>query len=459
MSELQDRYGPPDVAPDTEPEQTKEVIVTAQRDPIPLDEDGLPAPRNLDELFRVAKMFTQSNLVPKDYQITVPKNEDIASMPPERYKQLVDYASQKIVVATLMGREIGLKFMASLRSIAVINGRPSVWGDAVPALVIQSQGDNIEDIKEYYKGTGEATIAYCEIKLRNRPSWIKASFGVEDAKVAGLWGNEKKSTWKHYWKRMLKMRAREAFRDADPGALMGLLFAEVAMDLDPEVPEAQVVPSVMPPDQPTEPAADEVVDERPSTDPDPLTKPQQSIDKTNELIDSFLKDQTSTEDDYTYITKRFGDFLDACVVWYKADKDLIKQQMVEQGLETAWDRFQEWILDEKRKEAKDAKQAKKAAKDMDAKPKTSQAATEAPDDTESDGHGNVWKTPGWKHQGGQKFKKYVYAHLAELYAMPDDFVKDIQLRWNNMDLGKFPEDPQPGPPAATLSPESDDIQF
>ena len=121
MSELQDRYGPPDINPDAEPEseQTKEIVITAQRDPIPLDEDGLPAPRNLDELFRVARMFTQSNLVPKDYQIQVPENESVSSMPAERYKQLVDYASQKIVVASLMGREIGLKFMASLNSTGI----------------------------------------------------------------------------------------------------------------------------------------------------------------------------------------------------------------------------------------------------------------------------------------------------------------------------------------------------
>ncbi|MFZ8927531.1 MAG: hypothetical protein ACO3CU_12320, partial [Candidatus Nanopelagicales bacterium] len=39
------------------------------------------------------------------------------------------------VVEVRVGREIGLGTLQALQSIAVINGRPSVWGDAMLALV------------------------------------------------------------------------------------------------------------------------------------------------------------------------------------------------------------------------------------------------------------------------------------------------------------------------------------
>src|SRR4051812_33103312 len=41
---------------------------------------------------------------------------------------------QKILVAIQMGLEVGLSPMSSLSNIAVINGRPTIYGDAVPGI-------------------------------------------------------------------------------------------------------------------------------------------------------------------------------------------------------------------------------------------------------------------------------------------------------------------------------------
>src|SRR4051812_45815453 len=57
---------------------------------------------------------------------------------------------QKIAVAFLYGMEIGLKPMQALQSIAVINGKPSIYGDAALAMVRDS--GKMEAFKEWIEG-------------------------------------------------------------------------------------------------------------------------------------------------------------------------------------------------------------------------------------------------------------------------------------------------------------------
>lgn len=71
------------------------------------------APQSIDEAIRFAEMMSKSNLVPKDFSGN-PGN---------------------ILVAVQWGMELGLQPMQAMQNIAVINGRPSLWGDAVIALV------------------------------------------------------------------------------------------------------------------------------------------------------------------------------------------------------------------------------------------------------------------------------------------------------------------------------------
>lgn len=165
------------------------------------------APRSFAEAKEYAMLIANSDLAPKDYR-GKPAN---------------------VIVAVQMGQELGLSPLQSLANIAVINGRASVWGDALLA-ICQRQPD-FEDITEVLDGEGDAAVAICTIRRRGRSPTIR-QFSVADAKEAKLWGNKEKDTWVKYPKRMLQMRARGfALRDAYADALRGLISAEEAQDI------------------------------------------------------------------------------------------------------------------------------------------------------------------------------------------------------------------------------------
>jgi hypothetical protein len=158
-------------------------------------------PANLTEAIALAKMMAQSDVVPKDYK----------------------GKAANILVAIQFGSEIGLAPMQSLQSIAVINGRPSLWGDGALALV-QGHPD-FEDIQE----TTTGTIATCVIKRRGRTPVIR-TFSDDDAQKAALLA--KGGPWTQYRARMRQMRARGfALRDSFADVLKGISIAEEAMDI------------------------------------------------------------------------------------------------------------------------------------------------------------------------------------------------------------------------------------
>jgi len=162
-------------------------------------------PRNMDEAWRMSTALSQSSLVPTAYR---GKPEDV-------------------LVALQMGLEVGLAPMQALQSIAVINSRPSIYGDAGLALV---QGHPaFESISETWEGSGESMLATCTLKRRGMPATVRR-FSVADAKHSRLWG--KKGPWSEYPKRMLQMRARWwAMRDAFADALSGIQGAEEVIDI------------------------------------------------------------------------------------------------------------------------------------------------------------------------------------------------------------------------------------
>lgn len=162
----------------------------------------------VDDAFRFADAVRQSSLAPKCFDTT-----------------------QKIMIAIQSGQEIGLSPMRSLQSIAVINGRVCLWGDAALGLV-KSSG-LAEYVKEWIDGEGEDMVAHCESKRKDSPEPVETSFSVDDAKQATLWG--KAGTWKTYPKRMLKYRARGFnLRDNFADVLYGFHIAEEMQDTPPE---------------------------------------------------------------------------------------------------------------------------------------------------------------------------------------------------------------------------------
>lgn len=164
----------------------------------------LPAPTSFEEAYRIAKVLAASDLVPKDYK-GKPEN---------------------CLVAMQWGADVGLPGLQALQNIAVINGRPSIWGDAAKALALNNPA--CDDIEEWTEGDGEKMVAVCVAKRKGKRP-VEQRFSVDDAKKAGLWG--KQGPWQNYPKRMLQMRARGfALRDAFPDALRGLVLAEEAQD-------------------------------------------------------------------------------------------------------------------------------------------------------------------------------------------------------------------------------------
>lgn len=149
---------------------------------------------------------------------------------------------ESVVVAMQMGFEIGLSPMQAIQNIAVINGRPCVWGDSVKALCVAHHA--CLDFSEWFEGKEGADDykAVCEVKRRGWERPVRQEFSVGDAKKAKLWAKE--GPWTFYPKRMLQMRARGfAARDAFPDALKGVWTREEAQDMpyDADVAATAVV--------------------------------------------------------------------------------------------------------------------------------------------------------------------------------------------------------------------------
>ena len=165
------------------------------------------APTNMTEAMEFSKMISASGMCPTQYR----------SKPND------------ILVAIQWGYEIGLPPLQALQNIAVINGKPSIYGDAALALV--KNDSRCMGVTEWVEGEGENKTAYCVVKRKygEEIEETKRTFSVTDAKSARLWG--KQGPWTQYPDRMLQMRARGfALRDSFPDALKGVITIEEAQD-------------------------------------------------------------------------------------------------------------------------------------------------------------------------------------------------------------------------------------
>ena len=169
------------------------------------------SPQTFEQALTYAQYLADSDMVPKDFK-GKPGN---------------------CLIAMQWGNELGMKAIQAIQNIAVINGRPALWGDAVIALVRSSP------LCEYVQEEDDGHKAICKVKRRGEPEQVRA-FSMDDAKLAGLLG--KQGPWMQYPKRMRQMRARAfALRDVFPDVLRGMPVAEEVMDTPREMGTAEVV--------------------------------------------------------------------------------------------------------------------------------------------------------------------------------------------------------------------------
>ena len=179
-------------------------------------------PQNIEEAFRVATAVSRAGMAP--YGMDTP---------------------EKCLIAIMAGAEVGLPPMQSVQNIAVINNRPSMWGDALVG-VVRASG-LCSYIKEWVEGEGDDRIAYCETLRKGETEPVKKHFSVAQAITARLWQTEARVTkrakgggtyeadndspWFKYPERMLQMRARAlCLRDVYADVLKGLQVREEVED-------------------------------------------------------------------------------------------------------------------------------------------------------------------------------------------------------------------------------------
>ncbi len=179
-------------------------------------DDSLLSPHLYEHYQKVAVMLSKSGVIPNAYR---GKAEDI-------------------FVAMAMGYQLGFPIEQSLQDIAVVNGRPCLWGDGLLSLALNHadcQSIDEEPIRDERTGT---VIGYrCTVIRKGHKPHTK-QFTLQDAEVAGLL--TRGTVWKSYPERMLQMRARSyAIRDKFADALRGLRVAEIEQE-DARIIDAEI---------------------------------------------------------------------------------------------------------------------------------------------------------------------------------------------------------------------------
>lgn len=133
------------------------------------------SPQNLNEALTISKQLATSDLCPKSFG-GKPEN---------------------VLAAIMMGHELGFGVMQSLSNIAVVNGRASVWGEAVSALILNS--GICEYLLDSVSGEGKTMAVTIKTKRTGMPEY-SYTYSWADAEKAGLTG---KDTYQKYPKDML----------------------------------------------------------------------------------------------------------------------------------------------------------------------------------------------------------------------------------------------------------------
>ncbi len=186
-------------------------------------------PRNVEEAYRLAQMIVGAKLAPDSY-----KNDP-----------------KQIVVGIMKGLEVGLPPLTALGTIAIINGRPCIWGDGAVALAqnsgfiadykVEDIGEPVDglELKDWPDSYGKRVTI--KRKGRGEGTYV-GEFKVSHAKRANLWLSHNRRPWIEYPTRMLENRARAfALRDGFADCLAGLSIREEMEDIPTPKPDAAEV--------------------------------------------------------------------------------------------------------------------------------------------------------------------------------------------------------------------------
>lgn len=153
------------------------------------------------------------------------------------------------LIAMQWGYDVGLKPLQALQNIAVINGKPGLYGDAGKAVLLANgciiEEDDIAIVEKNAR-------ARCKITRPGRPP-TERTYSLENAKTAGLWGKE--GPWRTSpWRQMAWRAFWFSARDAAADLLKGLPGAEEIQDIpatgeksiDPATGEIATKPAALP---------------------------------------------------------------------------------------------------------------------------------------------------------------------------------------------------------------------
>ena len=104
-------------------------------------------PQTLDEAYRLADAMSRSGLTPNGIK-----------------------TPEAVMVAIMAGAELGLPPFQACQSFAIVNGRPSLWGDSIPAL-LWANGFKIKEWLDGASDDGDLFLVHLHSVQDHTPRW------------------------------------------------------------------------------------------------------------------------------------------------------------------------------------------------------------------------------------------------------------------------------------------------
>jgi len=192
--------------------EEKKEIITQEKQTVVVEDSGAFRAQTVQAQLALANVYVKSGTLPKGYD-----------------------TPEKVVAASQMAIELGLKPLTGLKNIAVINGTPSLWGDA-PLALVKASG-LLEYIDEFFVDEKQNKIclenknldavifaAVCKSKRKTEPKEVVSIFTKKDVEKMGVGGRD---VWVKHFAIMIKRKARAInLKDNFPDILSGISIAE-----------------------------------------------------------------------------------------------------------------------------------------------------------------------------------------------------------------------------------------